>query len=570
MIDLLASDERTAFGLMAALDAERTPFRRLASPAEVAGRVVILTGANLGVEAAALVDDRSVIMIGDCGAASHAFADTVTTTPWAGPVTIGLDGAIWPPNVRALAAEHGCESLRLPWARGVLPSEPLVGEVLATCTTPDGRVHPAVVARGHVVWVLVDVGSALASLMDESYRVPVVELGHPIPRAALRAYYAAPEFVRGLVQRRAYRRLAATLPAQACPSAYPVDGAGWLLTELFAAVLRRVAGVRVRLHRWPAPFDAAAALTHDLEPSRFTYRRGVRLLRRRVAALGHPPTYGVVARSAPLLAADDRAAIAAGEIVCHGLEHRGETVLGTRDDIAAGLARARAELADVLGRPVDGFRSPRLDRSSDLLWALDRVGFTHDSSFPDVDRENLTGFGGGVRLNVPYRPPIDDGGRVRPSRCLELPVSAPDCVQPLFEGQSVHALRRAVRQKIEFLVATGGLYVGIVHAGVFGMRDVARRGAHLAFVRRLLRRPAVWTTSLREVWRWWCVREQVTLTVADGQVRVTNLGAASAERLRIVVETAMGDRVHAVPSLQPGETFTMAMDGSAFGRAGAA
>jgi hypothetical protein len=64
-----------------------------------------------------------------------------------------------------------------------------------------------------------------------------------------------------------------------------------------------------------------------------------------------------------------------------------------------------------------GYRSPRLDRSPDLAWALDRAGFRYDSSYPDVDRENMANFGRGVRLNVPFRPLIDDGnGGLRPSR----------------------------------------------------------------------------------------------------------------------------------------------------------
>jgi hypothetical protein len=69
-------------------------------------------------------------------------------------------------------------------------------------------------------------------------------------------------------------------------------------------------------------------------------------------------------------------------------------------------------------------------------------------------------------------------------------VSAPDCIQPLFEGASHWALRRAVRQKLAFLRETGGLYVGIVHAGVFGPRDADRREAHLRFVARQAAVPA--------------------------------------------------------------------------------
>ena len=105
------------------------------------------------------------------------------------------------------------------------------------------------------------------------------------------------------------------------------------------------------------------------------------------------------------------------------------------------LGAARTRLERRLGRPVTGYRSPRLDRSPDLAWALDHTGFAFDSSYPDVDRENLAHFGAGVRLNLPYRPAVaDKAGGIRPSRCLELPLTAPDCIQPLFAGESVETL----------------------------------------------------------------------------------------------------------------------------------
>src|SRR6185436_7992102 len=197
-----------------------------------------------------------------------------------------------------------------------------------------------------------------------------------------------------------------------------------------------------------------------------------------------------------------------------------------------------------LGRRVDGFRSPRLDRSPDLLWAVERVGFRYDSSYPDVDRENMTHFGAGVRLNVPFRPPLEDGDRVRPSACLELPVSAPDCIQPLFEGDDVCTLRRAVRDKVEFIRATGGLYVGIVHAGVFGTRDALRRATHLAFVREQLLHSDVWVAPASEIAEWWCDRERLTLTVGDDCVRVMNQGNRPVDGIRVLVDLGGHEQAH--------------------------
>src|SRR5262249_41477360 len=201
---------------------------------------------------------------------------------------------------------------------------------------------------------------------------------------------------------------------------------------------------------------------------------------------------------------------------------------------------------------------PRLDRSADLLWALDHVGFRYDSSYPDTDRENVTTFGSGVRLNVPYRPPIENAnGRFRPSRCLELPVSAPDCIQPLFLGDDLGSLGRAVREKVDFVRATGGLYVGIVHAGVFGPRDAARRSAHLGFVRRYLRRQDLWLATAQEIADWWGAREQLELTARDRRVEIMNRGEQPIEGVRVVIETGDEETTYAIEPLAPGGRATV-------------
>jgi hypothetical protein len=227
------------------------------------------------------------------------------------------------------------------------------------------------------------------------------------------------------------------------------------------------------------------------------------------------------------------------------------------------VADARARLEETVGCSVRGFRSPRLDRSPALLWALDRSGFIYDSSYPDVDRENVTHFGAGVRLNLPFRPPVHVGARsVRPSRCLEMPVSAPDCIQPLFFRGShrtrLRALATAVNAKIAYIEATEGLYVGIVHAGVFGPRDAARRGAHLGFVRRRLQKPGWWLTSAGAIAEWWQAREALRMRLRGGVLDVCNRGRAIVQRVRLVLESEDGaSTVLTLPALQPNESLTI-------------
>jgi peptidoglycan/xylan/chitin deacetylase (PgdA/CDA1 family) len=453
VIDLVARDDRSGYGIACALDIERIPYRRIVRAEAFDARLLVVSTPEVSPEFVELARRVPTLIVGDGGPLGTAlFGSAVRPAP-SGPVVLPLGEPIWSPGVRELAREFGADRLSLASASALVAALPPAARVDASWTASDGRRLPAVVAAGSAHWCSIDLGSALTDLFDERAQHATPARMRVLPRWFLALYYRAPERLRAALQRRVYRRL--RLPEDA--SAYPVDATGWLLLELLKTLLDRAAGGLVRLGRWPAPFASAAALTHDLEPSRFAYTKGLARLLDRVARGGVPATFGVVSRpAARYLRSPLSVRLAAHDVLCHGLEHRGETLGGG----ARGLEVARRGVEASLGKPAAGFRSPRLDRSPALLRALDASGFRYDSSYPDVDRENDHSFGGGVRLNVPYRPPVEKSGGLAPSRCLELPVSAPDCIQPLFAGENVRALAGAVRRKTAFTRATGGLYVG--------------------------------------------------------------------------------------------------------------
>lgn len=557
MIDLLAHEDRSGFGIATALDVTGVPYRRITRACDFSGRALVVVGAASAADAA-LAARVPTVTFGAAPASVRSLFGVDGGRIVDGPARIALSDPVWPATVVTCARRFNKDALRLPWAPVFVPARRPAGRIVAEAFDKEGRVQPAVVQRGRTFWCLVDLGAALASLLDESYRGPESGSGATRPcRAAYGLYYRLPEPVRGLLQRRVYARLRRKLARDAQSSEYPVDATGWLLVELVTALVSAAAGRLVRLAPWPAPYGAAAALTHDVEPTRFAYRGGLATLGERIAASGHPATIGLVARAARRhLRHAGVESMRRAEVLCHGLEHRGETLAGSRAEIAVRLTAAQTELERALGRRLHGFRSPRLDRSRDLLWALDQAGFAYDSSYPDVDRETTSRFGAGVRLNIPFRPPIDgEAGRVQPSGCLELPVAAPDCIQPLFAGDDVPTLRAAVAAKIAFVCATGGLYVGIVHAGVFGRADAARRGEHLDFVARQLRRPEVWLASAGDVARWWRQREGLRLCVLADRVEVTNGGEHTVEGARLLVGD--GEQPIDVPVLPPGRQVSV-------------
>lgn len=567
MIDLLSRDgqsaagERAVLGLQAILDLEKIPYRRIASPEESSASALVAVGDGLEpFEVAALERTSSLVFGGGETFARQVFGASAPRMT-SGPCTIALDQPLWPSAAVDAVRAHGKRALRLPAAPRCEAGEITKGTVLAVLGSTPGA---ALARRNRCIWSLVDFGTVFAHLMDEHDGVVRKAPARPPWQAAARkaaevVYYAAPDALRGWVQRRAYATLDHRLAALGdTASEYPIDATGYLVVEAVKHLVRLAAGSLVRVARWPAPYHAAASLTHDVEPRRYAYTRGLERLLETIEATGHPATLGLVAGPTTRHLRDDTVRrLAPRRVLCHGLEHRGEQVWG-RSRVAITLEKARVRLERKLGRPVLGYRSPRLDRSPDLAWALDRAGFRYDSSYPDVDRENMANFGRGVRLNVPYRPLIDDGdGRLRPSRCLELPLTAPDCIQPLFAGESPERLRQTVEGKAAFLAATGGLYVALVHGGVFDERDADLRTAHLEFVYRQLRRADVWLAGMEDIADWWCRRETIHLSVKASAVHVINTGTQTVAGARVIVERDGGECILNVPPLPAGAQIAL-------------
>lgn len=422
MIGLFGRDEQSLLGLATILDIERIPYVKLSRLDACGSRLPVAVGAELSrAESESLTARAGVVLHGGIQFATHAGAAAASTRT--GPCAINLQAPIWPCQVRQEAARAGQSALRIPCAPR-LDVELPGADRLALLEFGDRHdPRPAVVQVGPCVWSTVDLGAAFATLLDERYHVTARAAARPSwwNRLTSGAYYAAPEALRRRVRASMYAGLERRLQDASTPhSTYPVDATGWLLIELVKALICRARGWLVRLAHWPAPFAAAAVVTHDIEPRRYAYGTGLPRLLAHAERKQRRAAFGLVAHaSARYLTGDDIEHLRDHDIICHGLDHRSETV-ADRFETATELRLARIQLERQLRRRVVGYRSPRLDRSPHLAWALDRTGFRCDSSFPDVDRENMNHFGGGVCLTLPYRPLVTDGDSLRPSRCLEL------------------------------------------------------------------------------------------------------------------------------------------------------
>ncbi len=572
-VGLIAREPLSALGVAAMLDLERIPYSRRQNLQETPPEELpLFAGGEIDPLEAARLEKRPAVVL--CG--GEAFARRWLGAPQAivqpSAVRLPMDQPIWPKEITSLAATHRVDAMRIPLAPVCSTEARRPLEVLGRHLVGDTDASRISIARlGSCVWSAIDLGAAFVNLTHEAYEpaTPPVHAPGRFRRAVESAYYQLPEIVRRQVQRAAYSMLERRL-RQLGPSrtAYPVEAGGALLLELLRELLLRTGCSVPRIARWPAPFAAAATITHDIEPSRYSYGEGLDELLDHVDESGHEATFGLVAESAATrLRSDQIERLAKHELLCHGRTHRGDPVDG-RDLVGAGLDAARSVLQTRVGREVAGYRSPRLDRSGDLAWALDRSGFSFDSSYPDVDRENAVHFGAGVGLNLPFRPLVEDeAGGLRPSRCLEIPLTAPDCIQPLLAGGSVIALRNTVAVKAAFVRATGGCHVALVHAGVFGRRDSQRRMAHLDFVRTSLARDDVWLTSLARIHRWWQAREQVEIVAVDGGLEIRNGGTTAIEGLRVVLEQGPERTEIVLPSIEAGGATKIARESDVVGTA---
>lgn len=385
----------------------------------------------------------------------------------------------------------------------------------------EGR--PQVLARGAEVWCVLDLPEALARLLAEAYLPPVKHgLGGWIATSSplQQAYYRAPRALRKWLQRRVLDGLQGQLdrrPAGAFCTRFPVDTTGWALVRGTLGALR-LAGAQVEEQpAWPGGSRACVVVTHDVEPTPYSYRHGLPRLLERLEAWGHPPhTIDPVAAPAARYAhLWQRADVLRHEIVCHGWRHDGRKTRLSPAGIRARLQLARTTLESLTGRAVTSFRSPRLDRSPALFEALEATGFRVDSTMPDVDRENTDHYGGGCSFNFPFHPLVPVGSGWRALSLLEMPVTAPDCAMPVFAGASEDEAIALYARKLDWVEAIGGCYVAIFHPGVFDDEDAQLRERLLTGFVRLLEGRPVWRCSLRDLEQWWRAREDLT-TAASG------------------------------------------------------
>ena len=368
------------------------------------------------------------------------------------------------------------------WADVVAVTDAAGREVAAVRRAPDGSLV-----------LPFDPAELALNLWTERYRHiarPAASRLVRAQRGAKHAYYAMRPLMPRPVQLALRRRLATVQLRSAFPR-WPAEPALHDLYDLLFGLLAEVAGEPLpRIAAWPDGRSWALVLTHDVETA--AGHGNVAALREREVRHGVRSAWNFV----PLRYTVDDALVAdlladGFEVGVHGLYHDG------RDLAPQAIERRLPQMRSYAARwSATGFRSPALNRDWDTM---PRLGFAHDSSFPDTDPFGPDG--GGC---CSWLPMLNDG-------LVELPVTlAQD--HTLFE-----ILRRAEPAewfaKTEAVRARGGMALLITHPDY--MFEARRLDAYERFIARFAPDESAWTALPRDVAAWWR-RRAASSVVRDG------------------------------------------------------
>lgn len=430
--------------------------------------------------------------------------------------------------------------------------------------------NPLIIKKDNVIWCLIDLGHIFYLLISEDYlsEDEIITRLHLFTLWALkwnfgqRIYYVLPKFIRIAIQRKIIEGLNNDLEEKTFKfqTRYPIDISGWVVIKILRSVLINLGYLLISVAKWPLQYKGVFVITHDIEPTKFSYKQGLPYLLERLKEnnIYRNNTIDLIGVYTKRYLKENKTVkdeMLNYEILCHGYSHDGRKLSLSLEEMIWRLKEGKKILREILGTEVNGFRSPRLDRNSQLLFAIENSEYKYSSIFPDVDRENFKRWGGGVAINFPFYPIYKLQNSLKKASFLEFPVTSPDCILPLFSGNSIEEMHGLYRRKLNFIERIGGMFISIIHAGCFDKDDICLRENLLKFLNSELQGKSFWRTNLEDLYAWWKQRENLRIEIDNKNITVTNGSNKCIENIGIIYETKSKKMLLSLPKLKPHEFF---------------
>lgn len=401
---------------------------------------------------------------------------------------------------------------------------------------------PAIIKKGNIVWCLFDICEAFYLLTTENYITKENFKKRDFSSFPLlqKLYYYAPSFLRKIVQEFSFKKLLERVSRERIENFrtnFPIDCTGWIIVEIIKALVLHTGIPLVTINKFPGKYKSCIIFTHDIEPTVYSYKKGIMSLFNEISKSKVKSSMGLVsvwAKKYPEFIINSKDDM---EFYCQGLYHEGKTLELSYEQLYDRVKLAKEILEELLKQNISGYRSPRMNRSQDLFKAIEKAGYKYSSVLVDSDRENTHFFGGGISINFPFRPLLTEG-KIREAKFLEFPVTAPDCITPIFMGFSEEKLQELYQQKIDFVCDIGGCFVSLIHAGVFNKKDSRIRNGLLLFVIGVVENNKnIWKVGFRQAYEWWISREKLNISITNDKICVENKNNKEILDIALKIET---------------------------------
>ena len=354
----------------------------------------------------------------------------------------------------------------------------------------DGEKIPAIVRKGENVCFLFDIGKIFYLLLTQKYyekEKEVQTLSNPFIRGL---YKKLSYSIRIKLYNIYYKKLHNKLSKlKGFITDYPIDKSGYAILDLFESTLKG----SIKILRWPPGFDYACVISHDTEPTKFSYKEGISAIER--ATGDRKTTMSVVGKYFR-----DYGRPISKDFISHGWIHDMNFSKISRDKRLKRIIMSKTTIEKKIRKRVIGFRAPALQITDDLYSLLKKAGYKYDMSHIDSQRE-VPNTGRGVSINIPYTI----------NGILEIPTTAPDCITPSYFGYSMKETLDLFSQKIEWIEKTGQLTNFIVHAPIWGIRDVEKRTSLLRHIIKKTNKKRCFCTDCNGLYEWWKKRSNILI-----------------------------------------------------------